>query len=126
MTTTGRTTPTPAKPRTAPKTKKPTAHFSIAQAEAEVDQEIADEFIEAFTVDARDGTVVTFADPRNLDVFVMATLDHRDPFLAFRTLVEDDDQYSSLVDGGFKPGVANKLISAWQEHYKGAVVDLGN
>lgn len=128
MATTGRTPTAAAKPRTAtaPKTKKPTVHFSIAQASAEVDEEIAEEYVEPYTVEARDGTVVVFEDPRNLDVFVAASLDMRDPYTTFRTLVPDTEQYNALVEGGFKSGVANKLMAGYKEHYKGLVVDLGN
>lgn len=123
--TTTRTTPN-SKPRTAAASKRPTVHFDVAQAEAEVDAEIEEQYIEPFLVKARNGTIVTLIDPRQLDVFVAATLDYRDPYTTFRQLIEDDEQYAAFVEGGMRPMVAKKFIDGYKEHYKGLTLDLGN
>jgi len=94
--------------------RKPKAHFSIAQAEKEYTSGLDE--VEPFTVELKSGEVITFRDPRTLGWQVAASLDITNPYGMFRQLVEDED-YEKLVSEDFVYPILRQIGEAWREHY---------
>lgn len=97
-----------------PAARKPKAHFSIAQAEAELTEGLDE--IEPFTVELKSGEIVTFVDPRSMGWQKAASLDMSNPYGMFRELVEEED-YEKLVNEDFPLSLITKLGQAWRDHY---------
>lgn len=114
MATTPRTAPAkPATTRAKPAAARKPATFSIVEAEAEFNDE---ERPELFTVELRNGKVVTFVDPALLDWQVAASLTIEHPNLVLQTIVEPDD-LEELFAEKMNQTVASRMVQAYRDHY---------
>lgn len=126
MATTSRTTP-PARSKSAAKPKvedKPTFHFSIKQAMAEREEAPAEEKVEPYTVEGKNGETITFRIPGEIGWQESAALTMRDPFTAVRTMLEDDQYEVFLAQGDFPNEILRDLVQEWMAHH--GVVPAGN
>lgn len=126
MVTTGRTTPA-ARSKSPAKSKvedAPTFHFSIKQAEAEREEELAEEPVAPFTVEALNGEKIVFKDARQMGWQESSAVTLRDPHMAVRTIL--DDEYVDLfyAQGDFTVVTLTNLLKAWMAHY--GVTPQGN
>lgn len=126
MATTSRTTPAArSKSATKPKVEDaPTFHFSIKQAEAERDEEMAEDPLEPFTVEALNGETIVFKDARKMGWQEAGLVTLRDPHTSVRTIL--DDEYIDLFysQGDFSIPTLTNLLKAWMAHY--GVTPQGN
>jgi len=120
------TTRKPPEPKLDPKVveDKPTFHFSIRQAEAEREEELAEEPIEPFTVEAKNGETIVFRDARSMGWQEASLVTLRDPHASVRTIL--DDEYVDLFysQGDFAIPILTDLLKAWMDHY--GVTPQGN
>lgn len=126
MVTTSRTTPTARKSAAKPKVEDaPTFHFSIKQAEAEREEEIAEEPIAPFTVESLKGETIVFRDARLLGWQELSLVQQmRDPHVAVRTILLDEYVDAFYDQGDFGIPTLTHLLRGWMDHY--GVTPQGN
>jgi hypothetical protein len=130
MATPSRTTPArktstkPAAPKAKPVDEEPTFHFSIKQAEAEHDDEIAEEGLDPFTVEGMNGETIVFKDARTMGWQETSLVTLRDPHTAVRTILLDEYVDLFYSQGDFSIPTLTNLLKRWMAHY--GVTPAGN
>jgi hypothetical protein len=128
MATASRTTPTttrrkPAATKAA-EPKAPTFHFSIKQAEAEAEQVRKSRTEAPFTVEGKNGEVITFRHPEDVGWQESAALSMRDPYLAVQSMLDDENYDVFIAQGDFGNGVLRDLVEKWMTYH--GVIPAGN
>jgi hypothetical protein len=125
MVTTSRTpAPAPKAPASPQVEDAPTFHFSIKQAEAEREDELAEDPVPPFTVESLTGETIVFKDARQMGWQESSMVTLRDPHMAVRTILEDEYVELFYAQGDFAIPTLTNLLKAWMAHY--GVTPQGN
>jgi hypothetical protein len=98
-----------------PRTKKPTAHFDIGQAQQEYEAGL--DHVEPFTVATKSKGIITLVDPRVIGWQIVASFDMANPYGMLRETTATEEDFQAFVEDDFPVKVLGQMMLAWRDHY---------